>query len=168
MKRLALLFLLILTFPAVSQQVIRPTTCDYRYHEDTLPGRPDVTFTNWIFDIHYANLPQGRTYRRQVSEDGFWRYEGAVIVVPEIPDATASYTEGIDIRPIPPPIHFFRLVMETNVAPPVMKRQMELVMAEATPVKTWYGKNKKKITKPIVIKVPPNGVLTFTPKKQKR
>lgn len=166
MKQLILLFLLV-TVPAFAQQIIRPSTCNHRYEEIQLSGSPDTVVTNWLFDVMYRDLTQGRTYRRQTSYNGRdWAYEGAVIVVPEIPGATATFTDGIVFR-LPPGIQFqsLRLTVDPTNAAPAMKRQMELVMADVPTVRTWYGKKKKKLTKPIVIKVPPNGTLTYMPRK---
>lgn len=161
MKRLALLFLLI-GFPVFAQQVIRPTTADYRYEESVLPN--GFYLTNWYIDIHYANLPQGRIYKRQLSEDGRWRDSGAEVVVPDVPGATASFTEGIDIRPIPPPIHFFRLVASDTSSPLKIRRQLNLVMKDQPVMRGFWSGGKRKFRKEVVIDIPPQGKLRFKPK----
>lgn len=162
--KLALLFLLVAA-PVFAQTVIRPSSCDYRYYEDALPGSPDQTFTNWLFDIMYRDLPQGRTYRRQVSYNGRdWAFEGQPIVVPDIPGATATFTDGIALR-VPPgiQIQFLRLAVEPTTNAPAMKRQMELVMAEQPETGILFAK-KKRFKKTIIIEVPPHGRLIYTRK----
>lgn len=163
MKRLALLFLFV-AVPVFAQTVIRPSSCDYRYYEDALPGSPDQTFTNWLFDIMYRDLPQGKTYRRQTSYNGRdWISEGQPIVVPDIPGATATFSDGIALR-VPPgiQIQFLRLAVEPTNAP-AMKRQMELVMAEQPETGILFAK-KKRFKKTIIIEVPPHGRLIYTRK----
>lgn len=170
MKRLLFALLLLAAVNLPAQQVIRPSTADHRYFEDQIPGSPDQTFTNWFLEVMYRDLQQGKTYRRQTSYNGRdWTFDGQPIIVPEIPGATATFVDGINFRP-PPGVRFqsLRLAVEpTNVAPE-MKRAMELVMANQTAVRTWYGAKKKKLTKPFSIKIPPNGVLTYSPVKSKR
>lgn len=170
MKRLLFALLLLTAVNLQAQQVIRPSTCNHKYEEIQLPSSPDTVVTNWLFDVMYRDLQQGRTYRRQTSYNGRdWNYEGAVIVVPEIPGATATFTDGIVFR-LPPGVQFqsLRLTVDPTNSLPAMKRQMELVMADQPIVRTWYGAKKKKLTKPFSIKIPPNGTLTYAPVKSKR
>lgn len=166
MKRFVLLFLLV-TAPVFAQQIVRPSTCGERYDEFVISVSPDQSFTNWLFDVMYRDLPQGKTYRRQTSYNGRdWASEGDPIIVAEIPGATATFSDGINFRP-PPGVKFqsLRLVIESTNAVPAMKQQMELVMADQPVVRTWYGAKKKKLKKPFTINIPPNGRLTYTPTK---
>lgn len=166
MKRFVLLFLLV-TAPVFAQQIVRPSTADYRYEEIQLPSSPDTVVTNWFIDFMYRDLPQGRTYRRQTSYNGRdWVSEGDPIVVADVPGATATFVDGINLRP-PAGIQqlFFRLAVEPTNAAPAMKRAAELVEANQTEVRTWYGAKKKKLKKPFTINIPPNGRLTYTPTK---
>lgn len=161
---------MLLTAVNLTAQTVRPSTADYRYDEIQLPSSPDTVVTNWFIDFMYRDLPQGRTYRRQSSYNGRdWEFQGDPIVVAEVPGATASFVDGINLRP-PAGIQqlFFRLTVEPTNAAPAMKRAMELVTANQTEVRTWYGAKKKKLTKPFSIKIPPAGVLTYTPVKSKR
>lgn len=168
MKKL-IFALLLLTAVNLPAQVIKPSSCDYRFETSQVGN---LSITNWYFDLFYGTMTTGippGTYFRQISETGVWRDSGAEpIVVVDIPGAFATFTEGIDILPTPPPIHFFRLRRSQDTSPqPAVASQMDIVMKDQPTSRggfLWLQKQKK-LKKAVTINIPPHGRLVYHPKK---